>query len=133
MSKQIYFVLGGPGSGKGTFCSKLLLKHPGVVSFYSAGDLLRAFLKTDPATIKDPKKLETFHEVDFKIKHGQIVPSEVTVGLLFESIAASQTDKIMIDGFPRNEENLKVFNKVHAQFPQIVVSGLIFLNCRQAH
>ena len=35
-----YFVLGGPGSGKGTLCSKLVEDH-GFVHL-SAGDLLRA-------------------------------------------------------------------------------------------
>ena len=130
MTKQIYFVLGGPGSGKGTFCSILLNNHQNLISFYSAGDLLRAFLKTDPLTITDPKKLETFKEVEHRIKNGQIVPSEVTVGLLFESINESKTQKIMIDGFPRNEENLAVFKALHAKYPQITVSGLIFLNCR---
>jgi UMP-CMP kinase len=39
------------------------------------------------------------------IKNGQIVPSEVTVGLLEKAMQASGKSKFLIDGFPRNEEN----------------------------
>jgi UMP-CMP kinase len=39
------------------------------------------------------------------IKNGQIVPSEVTVGLLDKAMKASAQSKFLIDGFPRNEEN----------------------------
>lgn len=46
------------------------------------------------------------------IKDGKIVPSEVTVKLLLKAMNEATTDKFLIDGFPRNEENRLAFEKV---------------------
>ena len=46
------------------------------------------------------------------IQQGQIVPSEVTVGLLGDAMKASGKERFLIDGFPRNEENRGAFEKV---------------------
>ena len=46
MKPKIIFVMGGPGSGKGTQCARLLEKYPELDSF-STGDLLRAKVKED--------------------------------------------------------------------------------------
>ena len=40
---RVIFVLGGPGSGKGTHCD--LLRQRYNLSHYSVGDILREFLK----------------------------------------------------------------------------------------
>ena len=45
------------------------------------------------------------------IKNGQIVPSEVTVGLLKQAMDKSKQKKFLIDGFPRNFENNDAFEK----------------------
>lgn len=45
ITKNIYFVLGGPGSGKGTFCENLKKIHPTQINHLSAGFLLRDFIK----------------------------------------------------------------------------------------
>ena len=90
----VVFVLGGPGSGKGTQCARLV-ESLGFCHL-SAGDLLRAHMKSgspDGQMVAD------------MIKQGQIVPSEVTVNLLLDAMRASGKDKFLIDGFPRNKEN----------------------------
>lgn len=46
------------------------------------------------------------------IKEGQIVPSEVTVGLIQRAIESTDTDKFLIDGFPRCDENRIAFEKI---------------------
>jgi len=46
------------------------------------------------------------------IKEGKIVPAEVTVRLLHEAMEKSGKTKFLIDGFPRNLENLQVWEKV---------------------
>lgn len=46
------------------------------------------------------------------IQQGKIVPSEVTVRLLVKAMEESSSDKFLIDGFPRNEENRMVFEKL---------------------
>ncbi len=45
MQHQVVFVLGGPGSGKGTQCEKLTKEFNDICHF-SAGDLLREHVKS---------------------------------------------------------------------------------------
>ena len=97
---SIYFVMGGPGSGKGTQCEKLTQNY-GMVHL-SAGDLLRAEVKSGSAEGKKIAKI---------IEEGKIVVSETTVGLLRK--AMSQSDgPFLIDGFPRNTNNLSGWQQV---------------------
>lgn len=46
------------------------------------------------------------------IKEGKIVPSEVTVKLLLKAMQDSNSEKFLIDGFPRNDENRQVFERL---------------------
>ena len=62
------FVLGGPGSGKGTNCARIVSKF-GYVHL-SAGDLLREE-RASGSQLAD--MINTF------IKEGKIVPAEVTI------------------------------------------------------
>lgn len=100
-TSTVVFVLGGPGSGKGTQC-KRLTEHFGFVHF-SAGDLLRAFVKSGT---------EEGNQVAAMMQEGKIVPSEVTVNLLKKAMEESGKDKFLIDGFPRNLENRDTFLRV---------------------
>ena len=49
------------------------------------------------------------------IKEGKIVPAEVTVRLLRTAMEKSGKNKFLIDGFPRNLENLQVWNEVSSR------------------
>eukprot|EP00803_Ostreobium_quekettii_P001942 evm.model.scf_2381.1 EVM.evm.TU.scf_2381.1 scf_2381:5287-7579(-) len=97
----IVFVLGGPGSGKGTQCGKLVEEFD--IDHFSAGDLLRAHVQSGSPEGK------MVHEI---IQQGQIVPSHITVGLLQKAISESSRHQFLIDGFPRNEENRQAFVKI---------------------
>merc|ERR1712166_527787 len=97
---KIYFVLGGPGSGKGTQCQNLVdmygFKH------LSAGDLLRAEVKSgspDGGMISE------------MIRNGQIVPAHVTVRLLKNAMDKSLASTFLIDGFPRDMGNVQEWEK----------------------
>lgn len=110
----ITFVLGGPGSGKGTQCIKIADTFG--FMHLSAGDLLRTEIASnseDGAMI-----LNT-------IKEGKIVPSEVTVKLIQREIESSDCHKFLIDGFPRTEENRIAFEKIMGVEPKIV----LFFDC----
>ncbi|CAL0329445.1 unnamed protein product [Lupinus luteus] len=114
ISRFITFVLGGPGSGKGTQCAKIVetfgFKH------LSAGDLLRREIVSD--TKYGSMILTT-------IKEGRIVPSEVTVKLILREIQSSDNLKFLIDGFPRSEENRIAFEQIIGAEPNIV----LFFDC----
>lgn len=86
--------MGGPGSGKGTQCARIVAEF-GFVHL-SAGDLLR---EEQASGSKHGEMIANM------IKNGQIVPSEVTVGLLKNAIAKHPGKKFLVDGFPRNHEN----------------------------
>ena len=46
------------------------------------------------------------------IKEGKIVSSEVTVKLIKNAIEASENSRILVDGFPRSEENRIAYERV---------------------
>ncbi|KAI3872239.1 hypothetical protein MKW98_011731 [Papaver atlanticum] len=106
----ISFVLGGPGSGKGTQCAKIA--HTFGFTHLSAGDLLRTEISSNSE--KGAVILET-------IKQGKIVPSEVTVDLIRRAIESSKNHKFLIDGFPRSEENRIAFEKIMGAEPNFVL------------
>ncbi|XP_066352097.1 UMP-CMP kinase 4-like [Miscanthus floridulus] len=112
----VVFVLGGPGSGKGTQCTNIV-EHFGFTHL-SAGDLLRAEIQSGS---------ENGTMIDNMIKEGKIVPSEVTIKLLKEAMIKSENDKFLIDGFPRNEENRAAFENVTKISPAFV----LFFDCAE--
>ncbi|XP_065002417.1 probable UMP-CMP kinase 2 isoform X2 [Musa acuminata AAA Group] len=97
----ITFVLGGPGSGKGTQCVKIAETFR--FAHLSAGDLLREEMSSNS------ENGTMIHDI---IKDGKIVPSEITVNLLRKAIHSSGNHKFLIDGFPRNEENRIAFERI---------------------
>ena len=102
---SVVFVLGGPGAGKGTQCQNLVNEF-GCVHL-SAGDLLRAERNSGSA---DAELINNY------IKEGKIVPVEITVGLIKRAMNKfMREDKkflFIIDGFPRNFDNLSGWNKI---------------------
>ena len=89
-------MLGGPGSGKGTLCSKIVETYGWV--HLSAGDLLRAERK-DPSL-----QARRAHQRIYP--GGKIVPVEITLALIRKAMEAATTD-FLVDGFPRSADNLK--------------------------
>ena len=91
-----FFVLGGPGCGKGTQCANLVRDY-GFVHL-SAGDLLR---EERASGSKDAELIQKI------IDEGKIVPVEITVNLIKKAMEKNgwNRKKYLIDGFPRNEDN----------------------------
>ena len=96
--KKIIFVLGGPGSGKGTQCERIMERYG--FDHFSAGDLLRA-------EVQSGSKVGTM--CANLMKEGKLVPVAVTLRLLRKSIEASTASAILIDGFPRALEQAASF------------------------
>ena len=103
----VLFVLGGPGAGKGTQCSKLVENHG--FTHLSAGDLLRAEQDRPGSQFGDL--------IRNYIKDGLIVPMEVTVQLLENAMtealqkSGSSKGKFLIDGFPRKLDQAYKFEE----------------------
>lgn len=114
---QILFVLGAPGSGKGTQCGKIVEKFR--FDHLSAGDLLRAERNTPGSPYGSL--------IENHITNGTIVPVEITCSLIERAIEASPAQHFLIDGFPRNEDNLTGWNRVMSE--KVAVLGVLFFEC----
>ncbi|GMH85153.1 hypothetical protein TrST_g2778 [Triparma strigata] len=120
--KEVVFVLGGPGSGKGTQCELLIAQNPNI-RFFSAGDLLRAERK-DPSS----KQGALINDL---ISKGEFVPASITVTLLKNAIdSCPPGSKFLIDGFPRNLDNVRVWDEMLAG--ECDVKFCLFLDCPEA-
>jgi UMP-CMP kinase len=114
---RIIFILGGPGAGKSTQ-SRRIQKAFGYVHL-SAGDLLRAESATEGSKFGNM--------IDTMIENGEIVPGEITIGLIIQAIDNAKTDKFIIDGFPRNIDNYNIFSEHLAPYSNII--NLLHFEC----
>ncbi|PIC45971.1 hypothetical protein B9Z55_005812 [Caenorhabditis nigoni] len=115
---NVVFVLGPPGSGKGTICAKIQ-ENLGYVHL-SAGDLLRAERQREGS--------EFGALIEQHIRNGSIVPVEITCALLENAMNNSGDAKgFLVDGFPRNEDNLQGWNK--QMTGKALVQFVLFLSC----
>ncbi|KAM7400991.1 hypothetical protein PAMA_005271 [Pampus argenteus] len=122
MKPQVVFVLGGPGAGKGTQCARIVENYH--YTHLSAGDLLRAERTREGS--------EFGQLIDSYIKEGKIVPVEITINLLKKAMEETmqQDEKkfsFLIDGFPRNEDNLQGWNTVMDE--KADVKFVLFFDC----
>jgi len=97
---NVVFILGGPGSGKGTMCA--LAEGQLGWTHLSTGNLLRAEREAGGPTAAT---IEEF------ITGGKLVPNEITVTLLHNAMeratrATGQTN-FLLDGFPRSLDNME--------------------------
>jgi len=114
---NVFFVLGAPGSGKGTQCVKM--SETFGYLHLSAGDLLREE-KSNP-------KSDVGQLISNYIKDGKIVPVEITCKLLEDAIVKSGNSNVIVDGFPRNQNNLEGWQK--QMKGKANVNFVLFLDC----
>lgn len=100
---MVVYILGGPGSGKGTQSERLVKDFN--FAHLSAGDLLRAEQNREGS--------ELGQEIKDCIKSGQIVRAEVTVELLKnamkEHLSPDGKGRYLVDGFPRKLDQMSIF------------------------
>lgn len=116
---KIVFVLGGPGAGKGTQCSKIVERFQFV--HLSAGDLLREERAREGS--------EVGALIEDYIRNGKIVPVEVTCSLIEAAMKKSGQNKFLIDGFPRNQDNMNGWNRQMAD--KVDFQFVLFFNCSE--
>lgn len=116
---NVLFVLGGPGAGKGTQCEKIVEKYKFV--HLSAGDLLRE-------ERQNPKS-EYGEIIEGHIKNGTIVPVQITCSLLKRAMEASEKQTFLIDGFPRNKDNLDGWNAAMSEVAEVKM--VLFFSCSE--
>uniref|UniRef100_A0A5B6Z091 adenylate kinase n=1 Tax=Davidia involucrata TaxID=16924 RepID=A0A5B6Z091_DAVIN len=112
----VIFVLGGPACGKGSQCSKIAAHFE--FRHLSVGDLLQEEIDSgseNGAMIQDFKK------------EGKLVPSDVVVKVVQRAMQGSKNKKFLIDGFPRNIENLAAAENIMKIDPDFV----LFFDCSE--
>ncbi|XP_050576498.1 UMP-CMP kinase isoform X1 [Bombus affinis] len=116
---EVLFILGGPGAGKGTLCRYITKKY-GYVHL-SAGDLLRE--ERMKPNSKYGELIENY------IKDGKIVPVAITCSLLDNAMQTSNSPhkRFLIDGFPRNQDNIDGWNEAMSE--KCVIKGVLFCEC----
>ena len=101
----VVYMLGGPGSGKGTQSMSLVQDYG--FTHLSAGDLLREE--------QDREGSQYGEMIKSYIKDGLIVPMEVTVKLIENAMHAkldsSGKGRFLIDGFPRKMDQAVFFEQ----------------------
>jgi adenylate kinase len=94
--------MGLPGAGKGTQAQKIVEEFD--IPHISTGDIFRAAMKNETPMGLEAKKF---------IDKGDLVPDEVTNGIVEERLANEDTKSgFMLDGFPRNLTQAEALDKM---------------------
>jgi len=101
--RPIFFICGGPGSGKGTQCERIVKKYN--FTHLSSGDLLRAEVASG-----SPRG----NELNALMQSGQLVPLEVVLELIKDAMVAKKdvSNGYLIDGYPREVKQGKMFEDI---------------------
>lgn len=95
-------IFGPPGSGKGTYASRLQARLN--VDVFSTGDILREIMKEETPL---GKKVKGY------VEKGQLVPDDVVIQVLRERMSRSSSKNgFILDGFPRTTEQAKALDKL---------------------
>jgi UMP-CMP kinase len=114
---HVVFVLGGPGAGKGTQCEKI--QQTFGFQHLSAGELLRQERQAPGSKFGA--------EIEGHLKNGTIVPVKITCSLLRREMENSSKRNFLIDGFPRNKENLDGWTEEMSKIAEVV--RVLFFDC----
>jgi len=100
--KMKIVMLGPPGSGKGTYASRLT-KMLGIPHI-STGDMVREEIK---AQTEIGKKIKEYND------RGELVPDEIIIKLLAERLKKADAKKgFILDGFPRTLRQAEALEKI---------------------
>ena len=113
--KQLFLIIGAPGSGK-TTDAELIAKENTNITHYSTGDMLRAEVAT---------KSKLGLEINKYISKGLIVPIEVAIKTITTAITNAPTNTIIIDGYPRSMEQLKALDEYLLTDSSLELSSVI--------
>lgn len=97
-----FIIFGPPGSGKGTYASRLQAKLG--VDVIATGDLMREIMKQDTPL---GRKVKGY------VEKGQLVPDDVVIEVLKQRIKNSASNKgFILDGFPRTLDQAKALENL---------------------
>ena len=117
---NVIFVLGGPGTGKGTMCE--LAETQLGWTHLSTGELLREAQQNGDARAV---------VIDDCLEAGQLVPNEIVVTLLQQAmermIRTTGKANFLLDGFPRSLNNLEAWYDIYGREAEL--PKMLYLEC----
>ena len=117
MKKNI-ILMGPPGAGKGTLAKQLMSAYDLV--HISTGDMFREAIKAGTELGKLAKSY---------IDHGDLVPDEVTIGIVKERLGQDDCAKgFLLDGFPRTLPQAEALKKLSMEVNR-PIEVVINLDC----
>lgn len=92
-------IIGAPGAGKGTMSEEIIEKYN--IPHISTGDMFRDHIGRKSALGMEAKGY---------MDRGELVPDSITIGMVKERLKQDDCKAgYLLDGFPRNEDQAKVF------------------------
>ena len=109
-------LFGPPGAGKGTQAN--ILKDKLGLRYIATGDLFRHHIKNQTPLGKKAKQY---------IDKGELVPDEITIGMIKELIKDPKSKGFIFDGFPRTVEQAQALDEIMAE-KGLIIDALLSLN-----
>lgn len=112
MSKDIFILVGPPGSGKGSL-SRLCVQRLGWHQI-STGNLCRQHIAN---------KTEIGNKIDFLIKSGKLIPDELVINMVADwlDVELGISEPAILDGFPRTISQISALHTLLSNYQNIRV------------
>jgi adenylate kinase len=116
MKKKLILLIGAPGSGKTTDAKMIANMCDADISSYSLGEILKEDMK------KGGKIGKIINDY---VSKGELVPTSLTIDEVCKTIQNAPTDIVLIDGFPREMEHVKIFGDVIENLKRVELLAVI--------
>lgn len=114
--KKLFLIIGAPGSGKTTDASLIAQNNSETIAHYSTGELLR----DEVASGSELGKL-----IDSFVSAGNLVPLDIVINTIVSAIKNSPKDVILIDGFPRSDEQMRALDALLSKETSVTLVSVI--------
>ncbi|MDD3342936.1 MAG: adenylate kinase [Sulfurospirillaceae bacterium] len=114
--KKLFLIIGAPGSGKTTDASLIAHNNYESIAHYSTGELLR----DEVASGSDLGKT-----IDSFVSAGNLVPLDIVINTIISAIKNSPKNVILIDGFPRSDEQMRALDALLSKESSVELISVI--------
>lgn len=113
--KKLFLIIGAPGSGKTTDAELIASKHDSI-THYSTGDMFRAEIASGS---------QRGAVINSFVSKGNLVPIEIAIETIISAIKNAPSDVVIIDGYPRSDEQMSELDKYLAKESDVSLTSVI--------